>query len=152
MFRETFLKSDRTDAFPSCRFEWKCSYMGTLWFSISDETGSFEAELRLSLGDYERSILNPNPPDYARQVETEIGLLRRCVCDNQGEILPSTVAAFNAWRASEFNRQIAFMKANPERFGNDFSDFAEPEPVAAGRWTRGIGWQRVEPVGIALAA
>lgn len=125
------------------RFEWKCSYMGTVDYIVTDETGTFRAELRHSLGDYERSILNYSVADIEKHVESEIGLLRRCVCDNRGEILPDTIAAFNEWRASEHERVTAYLHA---KYGDEFDDetwMQAPTPVFAGRWEKESGWTRV---------
>lgn len=132
-------------------FRWKTSYMGCVWYEIVDETGRYEAELRNKLGDYERSILNYDPAGIAKHVESAIGLLTRCVCDNAGEISAATIAAFNAWRLAEHEKQMAHMRANPQRYGTDFPEpwFQAPLPVAAGRWTKETGWTRVEPAAIA---
>ena len=141
---------DKTAAFPACRFAFKCGFMGTVSYTVTDETGTFEAELRHTLGSYERSILNPyagagDIVSYPDQVATEIGILRRSPCDNAGEVRPSTVTAFNHWRATEHARAVAFMLERPERFG-DVSDMIAPPPVAGGRWSKGTGWTRVAPV------
>lgn len=129
------------------RFEWHCSYMGTVDYMVTDETGTFRAELRIALGDYERSVLNYRPEEIGREVEATIGMLRRCVCDNRGEILPDTIAAFNAWNAAEHARLMAHMRADPARYGTDFSEpwFQAPTPVYSGFWERGKGWTRIEP-------
>lgn len=126
-------------------FDWKSGYMNTVEYMITDSTGSYRASLRHALGDYERSILNPHAPNLERDLESAIGLLTRCVCDNQGEISPDTIAAFNEWRASEHARQMAFMRAHPDRYGTEFNEpcFQAPLPVSAGRWTSESGWQRV---------
>ena len=127
-------------------FEWKSGYMGTVDYIVTDETGTFRASLRHSLGDYERSVLNPHAGEnYPAQVESEIGILRRCVCDNRGEVLPETLAAFNAWRTSEHERQMAHMRAHPDRYGTEFNEpwFQPPKPVHAGRWSKESGWERV---------
>lgn len=127
------------------RFEWKTGYMGCVDYMVTDQTGTFRATLRHELGDYERSILNPHAPNIVRDTESEIGLLVRCVCDNSGEISPQTIDAFNAWRASEHERQMAHMRANPDRYGTEFNEpwFQPPMPVSAGRWTKESGWTRV---------
>ncbi|TJW14416.1 MAG: hypothetical protein E5W82_10595 [Mesorhizobium sp.] len=132
-------------------FRSTCSYMGCVWFEVRDQTGSYKAELRVALGDYERSILNYDPDGIRKHVENAIGLLTRCVADNAGEIPAATVAAFNAWRLAEHERHMAHLRANPERYGTEFSEpwFQPPLPVSAGRWTRESGWSRVEPMAIA---
>lgn len=149
-----FISMDRTPAFPSFRFAFKCSYMGSVWFTVTDATGTYEAEYRHTLGSYERSILNPNAAGsderpYADQVESEIGILRRSVCDNAGEISAETIAAFNHWRMSEHARVMAYFA---ERDMLDESDKVPPPIVTAGRWTRGHGWTPVAPVALERAA
>jgi hypothetical protein len=126
-------------------FKWQSGYMGTVDYMVTDSTGTFRAELRTQLGDYERSILNYDADGIAKHVESTIGLLTRCVCDNHGEILPETIAAFNAWRADEHARQMAHMRAHPERYGTEFNEpwFQPPKPVHAGRWSEQTGWTRV---------
>ncbi len=156
MRRESHIYLDRTPEFPSIRFAFKCGFMGNTSYTVTDETGTFEAELRHTLGAYERSILNPHacPEDvvsYPDQVASEIGILRRSVCDNAGQLRPATVAAFNHWRSTEHARAVAFMLDNPERYG-DVSDMVPPPPVTAGRWTRGHGWSAVAPVALERAA
>lgn len=154
--RESHIYLDRTPEFPAIRFSYKCGFMGEVDYTVTDASGTYIATVRHKLSDYERSILNPHAGagdvvPYADQVASEIGILRRCVCENAGEISAETVAAFNHWRATEHARALEYMAANPERFG-DVSDMVAPPPVTAGRWTRGHGWTPVAPVEMARAA
>ncbi|WP_192242758.1 hypothetical protein [Mesorhizobium silamurunense] len=119
-----------------------CSYMGTIEYEIRDDAGTYRAELRTRLCDYERSILNYRPDEIAPEIESTIGMLRRCVCDNRGEVDAATLAAFNAWRAAEHDSWLSRMRAEPERYGTDFSDFPPPVPAFAGFWEKGKGWTR----------
>lgn len=133
-------------------FRWQSSYMGTVDYMVTDATGTYRAALRHTLGDYERSILNYDAAGIAKHVESAIGLLTRCVCDNAGEIPAATIEAFNAWRMAEHEKLESHLRANPERYGDEsnWRDICRrPEPVAAGRWTRESGWTRVNPVSIA---
>jgi hypothetical protein len=143
-----FFRSNQRFDYAGKRYEFafKSSYLGEVDYMVSDSTGTFRATLRHGLGDYERSILNG--PDVVHECETAIGLLIRCVCDNGGEVLPETVAAFNAWRAAEAQRMADFMKARPERFGADIQT-ETPMLAAGGYWQRGEGWIRRETLSIA---
>lgn len=149
-----FISANNTPSFPAIRFEFKSSYMGCTWFTVTDQTGTYEAKLRRVLGSYERSILNPHaaPEDvvsFADQVASEIGILSRCVCDNAGEISAETIAAFNHWRLTEHNRVNAYFE---ERDMLDACDLLPPPVVTAGRWTRGHGWTAVAAVEMERAA
>lgn len=137
------------DTLPSrYHFAFKCSYMGCVDYMATDLTGTFRATLRTRLGDYERSILNvASDPTYPEKVESAIGLLVRCVCDDCGGIRPNTIKAFNDWRAAEHESAMAFMRAHPERYGTEFNEpwCQPPTPVYAGRWDKETGfWTRVE--------
>lgn len=138
-------------------FKWTCGYQGTTDFEIREPNGrTFRAYLRHTLSDYERSVLNPAAgPNYAAEVESEIGLLRQSVCDNSGEIAPDTIAAFNAWRRREYESMFSHMESEPGRYGKIAElrrEFPAPAPVRAGRWTKGTGWEPVGEVAEKVAA
>lgn len=130
-------------------FAWKGSYMGTVWFHVSDDTGSYIAEFRKSAGEYELSIANGD--DVRRDVVASIGILRRQHATPEQwksgrayEMPESTIAAFNAWQLAERAEFIAKMKAAPERYGDiDESDsFLFPPIITARRgwYETGVGW------------
>lgn len=117
------------------RFRWTFGYMGTVGFNVTDATGTYEAELRTQLSDYESSICNG---DLVRQeCRSAIGILRRANCQKVGTLwsyaMPTdTVAAFNAWRAAEHAERIAEIKRQPERYGvlADDDPILQPPMVA----------------------
>lgn len=122
-------------------FRWKCSYMGTVWYQVTDATGTYEAALRHSIGNYELSICNGDT--VRRDAKAAIGLLVRD-CNSAVAVPPETVAAFNAWRAAEHAAHMAKLDSQPERYGviapND--ELRQPPMVArAAIYVCGPGWQ-----------
>jgi hypothetical protein len=119
-------------------FRWKYSYMGCVSYMVTDETGTYEAEIRHGFSDYESSITNG---DLSRQeAKSAIGVLRRhssvkLGADRYSFAMPrATVDAFNAWRSAEHARHVAQIKAQPERYGIiPDSDPIFAPPMAA-RW------------------
>ncbi|MHC2251015.1 hypothetical protein ACVILK_000707 [Bradyrhizobium embrapense] len=93
------------------QFAWQCSYMGTVYYRVTDETGSYEVSIRHSVSDYELSIANGD--DVRHAMRTGIGMLVR-----HAEALPADiVAAFNDWRAAEHAAAMAKLDAAPQRYG-----------------------------------
>jgi len=92
------------------RFSFACSYLNCVWYKVTDETGTYEAEIRLSLCDYERNIYNG---DYDSECGPLIGFLRA----NCREIPFSTVLAFNDWQAAKVKAACSEMDSNPDRYG-----------------------------------
>lgn len=132
-------------------FAWKASYFGCVAYTVTDETGTYEAELRHSVSAYELSIANGD--DVRREMASAVGILRRHNLTDNGrwfEIPAATVKAFNAWRLAERSRILAEMKAAPDRYGEiDESDpfiFPPLIPARAGFYESGRGWQLVEGV------
>ncbi len=118
------------------RFKWKCSYQGSVWYDVWDETGMYEIELRRRADDYERKCYNGDDADWQRNVVDMIGVLRRAYSIDQ-EIPASTLFAFNAWIITEHEKHVAELKAQPERYG-DVSDIQRPVlPHAAARYENG---------------
>lgn len=122
-------------------FRWTCSYLNCVWYEVTDETGTYEIELRRRVCDYERSIANYTDETWERDVVAAIGLLRRT--DSTRPIPDATVAAFNAWRQAERDQWIAKWKANADRYGpfDPNHETAQPiPPVRAGYYEVGKGW------------
>ncbi|AMX93676.1 MULTISPECIES: hypothetical protein [Mesorhizobium] len=134
-------------------FSWTSSYQDEIDYDISEPNGDrFRAHLRRSLPDYARRGLNYDAAGLEKHVVASIGILRRCVGTNAGEISADTIAAFDAWRAREYDRQMSTMISQPHRYGDEASlcaSFPAPLPVYAGRWTSESGWTRVELQSIA---
>ena len=103
------------------KFRWTCSYMGTVWYQVTDATGTYEAELRHQLSDYESSICNGD--DVRQESRSAIGILRRScpVKLTSGEysfaVPRETVEAFNAWRAAEHAERVAKLRGDTDRYG-----------------------------------
>jgi hypothetical protein len=108
--------------------KFKASYMGTVWYMVTSREYCAEIEVRHSLGDYERSIANG--ADVVRDMESQIGL----ACDGLNAPPALAIDAINDYRLSNWQQAM-----------DRFPDFPEPkpEPVAAGRYVSGLGWQRV---------
>lgn len=123
-------------------FKWQCSFMGTVDFMVTDETGTYRASMRLSVpSGYELSIANGD--DVRRDMRASLGLLVHGV----EPISAETVAAFNTWRAAEHAAFMAKLDAQPERYGVILADdnLRKPPLVArAARYVTGHGWQPVE--------
>ena len=117
------------------KFKWRCSYQGSIWFDVWDETGMYELELRRSAEDYERKCYNGDDADWQRNVVDMIGVLRRSHGSDQ-EVPPATLQAFNAWRKAEHDAQIAKMTAEPKLYGDpkSFGKYAPTPAHAAARW------------------
>jgi hypothetical protein len=124
---------------------WTCSYMGCVWYEITDATGRYEVEVRHRLGDYERSILNG--PQCVKDCETAIGGIHRS--SHSWEPVPAeTVAAFNAWRMAEYEAFVAKGRLR----GWDISEEKPPEPVRGIHYVIGAGWIDSYPAAISEAA
>jgi hypothetical protein len=78
-------------------FKWTCSYRGTQWFEVTDETGTYEVELRHRIGESDRAIYNGTDEEWDRDVVGSLNVLHRSHWSNR-EIPASTVAAFNEGR------------------------------------------------------
>jgi hypothetical protein len=122
-------------------FRWTCSYLNCVWYEVTDETGTYEVELRRRVSDYERSITSYTDEAWERDVVAAIGILHRT--SSTRPIPDETVAAFNEWQQSVREEWIAKWKANPDRYGlfdpTDIS--AQPfEPVKGGHYVIGKGW------------
>lgn len=141
------------------RFVWKCSYMGSAWYDVIDETGHYEAEFRHKAGDYELSIANGD--DCRRDILASVGIFRRAHLSDSDlfawkhdkaapcyGVPQSTVDAFNTWRIAERRKAYEQMKAAPERYG----DISETDPLVfpafvtarRGWYVSGFGWQSEE--------
>lgn len=128
------------------RFRWTCSYQGTTWFEVSDETGTYELELRRAAEPYE--LAGANGDDCRRDMLASIGLLRTSRCGDRArlfEVSRATLDAFNAWRLAEHREHMARLDAQPDRYGfiaaND--PLRQPPLVAwRGFYVIGPGWQR----------
>ncbi|MGY3482244.1 hypothetical protein ACVW1C_000127 [Bradyrhizobium sp. USDA 4011] len=122
------------------QFAWTCSYMGTVYYRVTDETGTYEASIRHSVSDYELSIANGD--DVRRAMRTGIGMLVR-----YAEPLPAhIVAAFNVWRAAEHAAAMAKLDAAPERYGviPPDDELRKPPMVArAASYDHATGWTAV---------
>ncbi len=92
------------------KFAFKSSYMNCVWFTVSDSTGHYEAELRLGLSDYEAGIYNGN---YQADCAPMVGFMRATL----RQIPIETVRAFNAWQKEKTESALAKMDAAPERYG-----------------------------------
>ena len=121
------------------RFKWKCSYQGSVWYEVWDHTGIYEIELRRSADDYERKFYNGDDADWQRNVVAMIGVLRRASGGIDQEVPAQTLRAFNEWLTSEHEKHIAEMKAQPNRYGTDFSDIMPPTLAKAAAVYRD-GW------------
>ena len=149
------------------RFAFACSYQGTVWFRVTDETGTYEAEFRRSVPDYE--MATANGPDVRRDMVESVGILRRSHLSDADlaawradrsapcfAVPQATVDAFNAWRAAERAAHIAQMQADPDRYG--IVDPADPFifppilPARRGWYVAGKGWQSDESAALDAAA
>lgn len=102
------------------RFTWICSYMGTQEFEVRDRTGIYYVETRYEASDYERKISTYDDAAWEREVVAAIGLLRRKY-DGSKPVPEETVEAFNAWRAKRYADDLAVLRANPQKYGDEAS-------------------------------
>jgi hypothetical protein len=100
--------------------------MGTVWYKVSDETGSYELELRRNTSDYERSISNYDDAGFAANVVGMIGVLHRSYSIDK-PVPDSTFRAFNAWLLSEHAKHAAEIASQPQRYG----DYVPAMPMLA---------------------
>lgn len=124
------------------RFKWHCSYQGSVWFEVWDETGKYELELRRSAEDYERKFYNGDDADWQRNVVNMIGVLRRSHNIDR-EVPSATLQAFNAWRKAEHDTWIAQMIAQPHRYGDPKTwqpSFGQPPTPARAAARYENGW------------
>ena len=124
------------------KFKWTCSYRGTQWFDVTDETGTYQVELRHTITESGRTDYTGTAAEWEREVICSLNVLRRSYQSNR-EIPASTVAAFNGWRQAERDRLLAEMTADPERYGDPskFAKYFHPiTPARGGRYVIGTGW------------
>lgn len=132
------------------RFRWTCSYQGCVSYEVTDATGTYEAELRREVSDYE--LAHANGDDVRQEMRSAVGILRRShsiavsMTERTSEVPAETVAAFNAWRLAEHEKLLASLRSQPHRYGTipDDDPLAQPpEPAARGRYVNGENrWER----------
>lgn len=122
-------------------FQFASSYMNTVEFDCRDSTGSYRLKLRVGVSDYERSIYNGTPEDYARECKAVTGYLTAIT----GRKVPlATVAAFNEWQLEKSRAANARFDAEPERYGFIPSDDPIRQPLQAkGSAYWQDGWQLI---------
>lgn len=123
--------------------------MGVIEYDCRDQTGSYKLRFRVSVSDYERSIYNGGPDEYAAECGAVVGWLTACW---PIRIPPATVEAFNAWQRKKTAAAFAKMDAEPERYGFIAPDDPSRSPLqakGAAYWDE--GW-RYEPAGWMIAA
>ena len=82
-------------------FKLICYFAGESTFQVADASGSYRAAIQeCDPGAYWRSCYNGTPAEFDRDVLGRIGILYRDI-DCRRQMAPETLAAFNAWRASE---------------------------------------------------
>lgn len=123
------------------RFEFLSSYRGDSDFMVH-ESGkpSYRVGLRRSAPEEEERRT------YSEigfiEAQSGVGILRRSVADNAGEVPQYVVDAFNAMRAAEHATALAKYGVDVlSRYGHDKA----PEPAKAGRWASGEGWHAIAP-------
>ena len=124
------------------KFKWTCSYRGTQWFDVTDETGTYEVELRHTITESDRTDYTGTAAEWDREVVASLNVLHRSYRSSR-EIPASTVAAFNEWRQAERDRLFAEMAADPQRYGDPgtFAEHFKPiTPARGGRYVIGTGW------------
>lgn len=121
-------------------FAFTSGFAGETDYEILEPAGArYRAHLQHTICDYWRDQWERTGALADR--ESRLGLLVRSVGDNAGEISADTIEAFNAWQRREFEAFEAWFAA---RYPGDTHTESAPAPIAAGRWTRADGWQRVE--------
>jgi hypothetical protein len=128
-------------------FKWTCSYQGTIWYQVTDHTGTYEAQFRRCAEQYECEGYNG---DAARDLVAAIGIFCRSHSlpnsnERLFEVPQSTVDAFNAWRIAERARHVAEIKSQPHRYREvDESDPLLFPPILSARqgyYVIGEGWR-----------
>jgi len=109
---------------------------------ITDETGTYRAELRYRADDDDAAVYNGTREEWQRDCVAAVNVLRRYCADRP--LAPHVVVAFNEWRQEERARYVAKMKADPRRYGeiNENDPFLFPTifPVKTGHYVIGHGW------------
>lgn len=126
-------------------FQFISSYQGEVDYDVFGDGARYRVGLRRSYEDANRERFNP---EGWREVETSVGILRRSVCDNAGEVSGEVLDAFNMWRLSEFNRMLAERRARvtPDEFDRFYAPLKPPTLAVAGRWARGEGWKATSTI------
>ena len=124
-------------------FRWVCGYRGCTDYMITDDTGTYRAEFRHTLEEYQPGVHNYTPAEWERDVVPTLGLLRRYIPTSP--VPAATVAAFNEWRLAERADHVAKMKAAPEKYGeideHDTRLFPPILPARTGVYVVGKGWE-----------
>jgi hypothetical protein len=124
-------------------FRWICSFMGCVEYEVyGDGPKYYCVEVRHEAGDYERSIFNGSEEEWQRDVVAAIDVLRRKY-DVARPIDPRVIDAFNAWRTTKHEVQLADILSKPEKYG----DLPQNDPlrvpprvVRGGHYEVGTGW------------
>lgn len=128
---------------PTATFRWKCSYRGTVWYEVIDQTGRYEVELLRDPAFEDRAHFNGTEAEWQRDVIGKHNVLVRDYMATSP--LPDpTLHAFNAWRRAEHAVHLAQLLAEPDRYGQ-IADTdpvrTPPPPVSAGYYVVGEGWK-----------
>jgi hypothetical protein len=126
------------------RFAFKCAYQGEVWFTVTDQTGSYSLQLRTHVPEYLRSTFNGDDSAFQRQVVDIVGVLTREYRIDQ-PVPMDTAQAFNAWRLAEYDAACLQIEADPIRYGqfDRATDSRLRSPVLAhstAHYVSGDGW------------
>jgi len=128
------------------RFKWKCSWLGHVSYEVSDDSGVYEIAIRRTFSDYDRMACRPE----ARKYEAgQIDVLSMGASDRAPSL--ALLREFNAWLADDHAGQLAFIRSDPERYGEITEADTAPGGLLCGpRPCRAIkaygrdGWRVIE--------
>ena len=139
LITETVLSSEASALTDQFRFEFISSYMGERDYRVHGDGEPYRIRERWQANSYERSIFNGGDAEWQRDVVAAIGLIQR-----GGEpISQAVVDAFSAWRAAKHAKDIDYICAHPERYGNISRDdplWVAPTVVRGAHYEVGEGW------------
>ena len=133
------MKGDKKMASNRYWFKFESAYMGVAEYTVNGDGQPYRVSVRSEAGDYERSISTYDDAGWQRDVVSAIGLLTA-----SRPIPCAVVRAFNAWRLAEWEKHMAIMRSQPERYGSVQEAMFQRPPVLRGAWYR-VTWNKPGP-------
>lgn len=126
-------------------FRWTCGWFGGTEYEVHGDGPAYRVEVRNDASEELRRHLGYKDETWFGEILPSIGLLRRSHRADQ-PLKPEVVEAFNAWRRAEYDRWMAEIKANPDKYGtlDDNPMWAPPAEVRGGHFVVGTGWMTAE--------
>jgi hypothetical protein len=125
----------------SYRFVWKVSYQHTAGYEVHGDGPRYLIEERREPSAYDLETYNGTMDQWNREVIGSVGTIHR-LKEMTTPIPQAVVDAFNAWRLTEWERDVGAILADRryDGIGRNDSIFKPPQKVKGAHWVPGTGW------------